>query len=793
MTALSEPTFHITRYKGERASAEGKEELLSHAQWRSYMLDHREQPQKSGEAFIPGRVVGKRRAKSVKQIDALLLDLDGTSTQEQAQRAIEKSGLAGFLHSTHSHLATRTLVSTQTWKAQAKKSGLPARPETAADFAAYFAAQGKDLYRAIRFDGEREHTGEGICYVVHHEPVPRFRVVLLLAKPITIIDLAHETKDALAEYARIYRAVGQMLGLKFDESCTDPSRLWYRPSHPPGAEHVALEFDGVPLAWDAPAISGQKPATSEQPKPVAGHGPRDVTDRDGVPYDVNRWAAAHNDFAMADLLEGIDGLFIDERSAGGITMHCPFEAEHSDEGGAGTWVDNANADHGWEIDCRHNACAGRTRLDFLKKLIADGCVSWDDLDLWDFKSIVDDPRIIEDAKTIPGVAKWRAHTLQKLGLDEQGNRIATPAPVITVKPTKAEEKRAARMVREWHSLADLKAKKFDPLKWIVHSILPEGCVILAGRPKKGKSWLALDIGLAVAEGGVCLFGLNVEAGDVLYLALEDTERRLKDRAAKLLAGRPWPAGFSYQSLSDSFPTGEAAIAEIEAWLDTHPKARLVIVDVLKCVRDRGPSKGRSPYDLDYEAMQLFRDLAGRRRVSVLVVHHTRKGKGEDPIDEISGTLGLAGAADGVLVLSSNGDGGGTSLLGRGRDMEEIALDVEFVKDAARWRILGEKSFEEKPRATQRRSVEEFIREFLGARGVWKPSKEMTTLARAEGFSFSTIKRARTALGVIARDKRKRGAKKPDWWICLPTTIEDDFDPIQASPPAELFKAGATVQ
>jgi hypothetical protein len=78
------------------------------------------------------------------------------------------------------------------------------------------------------------------------------------------------------------------------------------------------------------------------------------------------------------------------------------------------------------------------------------------------------------------------------------------------------------------SAADLQHKQFEELRFIVPKYLPEGCALLAGRPKVGKSWLALDAGIAVSSGGACM-GQQCEQGDVLGLFLEDTDRRLQRR------------------------------------------------------------------------------------------------------------------------------------------------------------------------------------------------------------------------------------------------------------------------
>src|SRR4051794_20399267 len=67
-----------------------------------------------------------------------------------------------------------------------------------------------------------------------------------------------------------------------------------------------------------------------------------------------------------------------------------------------------------------------------------------------------------------------------------------------------------------------------PVRYILEGYIAEGLTILAGRPKLGKSWLALDIGIAVAMGGYSL-NIKAEQGDCLYLALEDNRRRMQKR------------------------------------------------------------------------------------------------------------------------------------------------------------------------------------------------------------------------------------------------------------------------
>ncbi len=92
----------------------------------------------------------------------------------------------------------------------------------------------------------------------------------------------------------------------------------------------------------------------------------------------------------------------------------------------------------------------------------------------------------------------------------------------------------------------LRRKEFAPIRYVVPGYIAEGCTLLAGRPKLGKSWLVLEMGLAVAMGEACLGGIVCEQGDVLYLALEDSQRRLQKRIDKVLGPlNEWPARFHF--------------------------------------------------------------------------------------------------------------------------------------------------------------------------------------------------------------------------------------------------------
>lgn len=237
--------------------------------------------------------------------------------------------------------------------------------------------------------------------------------------------------------------------------------------------------------------------------------------------------------------------------------------------------------------------------------------------------------------------------------------------------------------------AELDAKKFPPLRWCVRGIIPEGFTLLVGGPKIGKSWLTLSVALKVASGGRVLGAIDCHRPKrVLLLALEDGHRRLQSRCRKLLEdGESIPANLDILIKTEP---GQVE-ATIRAWLETldvdERHEALVIVDTLgKNMRDAAP--GESAYSRDYK-------VAGRLKaitddypgMSLVAVHHDRKAESADFVDAVSGTNGLAGAADSIIVLhrNRNEDKGVLKVTGRDVNEEEYAVRT----DEGRWTLAGD--------------------------------------------------------------------------------------------------------
>jgi hypothetical protein len=233
--------------------------------------------------------------------------------------------------------------------------------------------------------------------------------------------------------------------------------------------------------------------------------------------------------------------------------------------------------------------------------------------------------------------------------------------------------------------SDLKGLIFDPVRYVLPGYISEGVTILAGKPKVGKSWLTLDLCIAVAAGRFTLGTIKPAQGDVLYLALEDTKRRLKKRIAKLLssAGSVWPARLMLQT--EWRRTDDGGLSDIEEWCKSVPQPTLIVVDTFEKIRPIQNGKTQA-YSADYQAIAGLQKIAGERGFAIVINHHVRKMEADDPFDTISGTLGLTGAADTILVLRRQG--GAMILYARGRDIEESETALQFDKESCKWTMLG---------------------------------------------------------------------------------------------------------
>lgn len=252
------------------------------------------------------------------------------------------------------------------------------------------------------------------------------------------------------------------------------------------------------------------------------------------------------------------------------------------------------------------------------------------------------------------------------------------------------------------SATELQKMQLPPVQFIINGLLPVGLGLLVSPPKYGKSWMVLDMGLSVTSGSLFL-GRSTNPGGCLYLALEDSLNRLKDRMEKVLKGAVAPAGFDYAVKCLDLSHG--LLEQLNTYLQEKPNTRLIIIDTLQKIR--GSAGRENAYNADYREMGLLKAFADQHAICILLVHHLRKMADDgDPFNRISGTAAIFGAADVAMVLSREKRGDTqTKLSYQGRDIEGGDQILEFDKEAFRWKLLGDESWiaEEKAKASYQNS------------------------------------------------------------------------------------------
>lgn len=251
--------------------------------------------------------------------------------------------------------------------------------------------------------------------------------------------------------------------------------------------------------------------------------------------------------------------------------------------------------------------------------------------------------------------------------------------------------------------SELQGKTFTPPTYVVPGLLTEGLGILAGKPKTGKSWMALSLSIAVATGSY-FFKRQVEKGKVLYAALEDNERRLQDRLEKITQNE-----IELDNLLLVFESAklyEGGLDFLQAQIAAHPDLKLIIIDTLQRVKPTSVAN-RNAYEQDYDILIPLQQLALQSKISILVLTHLRKQAAADRFDQITGTLAISGAADCMWVLERKRNSKTGILAVTGRDIEEQELAITFDDQNFSWQAHGSASFHFA--SEERRKIHEYMK------------------------------------------------------------------------------------
>jgi len=235
--------------------------------------------------------------------------------------------------------------------------------------------------------------------------------------------------------------------------------------------------------------------------------------------------------------------------------------------------------------------------------------------------------------------------------------------------------------RSW-SVSDLYETEFPEQKFTIPGILPAGLAALGARPKIGKSWMALQLSVAVGTGGT-FFNEQAERGKVLYLAFEDSPRRMRNRLQKQGApvGADVTFGFAWRPLIGG------GTADLIAAIERDHYSLIVIDTLARALGFVDPNK-QAEMNLHLGALQR---IAVDQDITILLIDHHRKGNGGDGdvIDDLIGATSKSGVLDVAIGLyRSRGERSATFKL-TGRDIEERELAIQFDRESGRWECLGD--------------------------------------------------------------------------------------------------------
>ena len=296
---------------------------------------------------------------------------------------------------------------------------------------------------------------------------------------------------------------------------------------------------------------------------------------------------------------------------------------------------------------------------------------------------------------------------------------------------------AVQRIMEKHggySLAQLRDRETGTPTPVIHNLIGEGLSLLSADPKAGKSVFIAQAAVAVVTDRPAFGSLPVHAGPVIFLALEDNDGQFKAKMERMEL--EWPDGaLVFHNWSR---IGQGGIEELETMVATL-RPRLVLVDTIKKIAPAlKASDKRSLQQIEYDELAGLKKLTDQYRgLGIVVVEHTNKAKGGDPIRRTAGSHGKTAIPDNVLLYERTG----TQVLVRvrGRNVDEGT--VHMTSDPRTWQlsVVGPNV------ATELRAVDRQVYTWLtDHRGEHRP----VDIARGTGLARETVGRALSRLAAM---------------------------------------------
>jgi len=240
-------------------------------------------------------------------------------------------------------------------------------------------------------------------------------------------------------------------------------------------------------------------------------------------------------------------------------------------------------------------------------------------------------------------------------------------------------------------------------------LLDVGVSMLCGKPKTGKSTLARQLAVAVAE-GIPFLGKSTMCGDVLYLILEGPKGVVQQHLRKL--GCTEERGTVHVVHEQMPHRGELGIQRLEATLKALPKVRLVIVDpVGKFLR----LADSDSYDEVTLGIEMLEQIAKKYSLHLQFLTHGKKRGSDDVGDSPIGSTGFRAGTDTNIFLSKQGTQRIISTEQRwGISMEPTLLFFDEEREAMSLGVTVEDDEAARNQARERKTIDRIEQELLQA-------------------------------------------------------------------------------
>lgn len=372
-------------------------------------------------------------------------------------------------------------------------------------------------------------------------------------------------------------------------------------------------------------------------------------------YDRHTAPALRSEFDLLDFMSR-NHMTYEEDSNDRATIYkldeCPFDPSHKD-GDAKIFQYSNGA---IAFKCHHNSCQQYKWQDVRLKFEPDA-----------YDYLVDDNRIDE---------AWNKH--------KQSQHQEPDEPLVLPERPKEQIK-----IRKLKTAQGLMEKELAEPKVFIGvgdelPILLEGTCILSAKPKLGKSWLALSMCLAIANGEDFL-GYKTQKCSTLYLDLETSEQLQQKRLRKALQGKPVPGNFYLDTETNNI--GDGFIEQIRAYLDEDPDIGVVVIDVFQIIRTAIKNNKETEYEHAYRDITPLNELAQEKHIAIVLVCHDRKAvDANDPFANILGSTGLQGAATQMIVMYKARKDDPIHISIKGKTIDGLPeLDVQL--EDAQWKTV----------------------------------------------------------------------------------------------------------